>query len=391
MKIHRTFSISVLLLIVLLFSGCLPGTPEPTQEPTQPPTEAPTQAPTRIPVTPVSRELFDFSRTGFGFFPTPPEPTASSSVDNIKRMSGHADVLLFQEQVPWLDFQEGVDSESPRVTVVGDLVDYVEFYGMRTIMVVDPLNGLNRREFQGVPAEWGEVNFSTPEIRTAYQSFAVRLARDYQPAYLGLASEINTYLDAYPEDAEHFISLYKETYAAVKEVSPDTQVFVTFQWDDLNRLDGDGTAYDIKWEQIEAFEPELDIWAVSSYPYFFFDTPADIPGDYYSPLLARTDKPLAIAESGWTSRDLSEITGSPEKQAEFLRKVDAQIGDRLAFWINLLYADLNWEDYRIVFAEQGTVEDMTTLSNFIHLGLTTADGEPKPALTVWDELRTDGE
>lgn len=377
----------LVLFTALLFSGCSQGTPDPTLDPSPPPTELSTEAPTRAPITPVSREVFDFSRTGFGFFPTPPEPSVDSSVENIKNMSDHADVLLFQEQVPWIDFQNGVDAESNRITGVGDLIDYVEFYGMQSIIVVDPLNGLNRRQFQGIPSEWGEVDFSTPEVRTAYKNFAVRLARDFQPDYLGLASEINTYLDAYPEDAEHFISLYKETYAAVKEESPDTRVFVTFQWDDLNRLDGDGTAFDIKWDQIEAFEPELDIWAISSYPYFAFDTPAEIPDDYYSPLLTRTDKPLAIAESGWTSQEVGDFTGSPEGQAEFLRIVDSQIGGRMVFWINLLYADLNWEDYRLIFAEQGTVEDMTTLSNFVSLGLTSTDGEPKPALAVWDELR----
>lgn len=387
MRKYRMLLIHLLLLSTLVLSGCGQGTPAPTQEPTQPPTEAPTEAPTRAPVTPVSREVFDFSRTGFGFFPTPPEPTVDSSVENIKNMSEHADVLLFQEQVPWQDFQNGVDSESSRINGVGDLVDYVEFYGMQSIMVVDPLNGLNRRQFQGIPEEWGEVDFSTPEVRTAYRDFSVRLARDFQPAYLGLASEINTYLDAYPEDAEHFLSLYKETYAAVKEVSPDTRVFVTFQWDDLNRLDGDGTPYDIKWDQIEAFEPELDIWAISSYPYVFLDDPSEIPDDYYAPLLERTDKPLAVAESGWTSQDVGEITGSQEAQAEFLRTMDEQIGERLVFWINLLYADLNWEDYRVIFAEQGTVQDMNTLANFVHLGLADSSGNPKPALEVWDALR----
>ena len=45
----------------------------------------------------------------------------------------------------------------------------------------------------------------------------------------GLASEINTYMDAHPDDVEHFVGLYREVYERVKAEAPDTQIFVTFQ------------------------------------------------------------------------------------------------------------------------------------------------------------------
>ena len=218
-------------------------------------------------------------------------------------------------------------------------------------------------------------------------NFAIRLTREFSPRYIGLASEINTYMDAYPEDVENYLSLYSQTYAAIKEASPSTQVFVTFQWDDLNRLDGDGERYDIKWEQMEAFEPELDIWVISSYPYFFFETPRDIPEDYYTPLLNRTNKPLAVAEGGWTSQDVDVFTGTPSEQVEHLQTLNDQLGPRLVFLINLIYADLEWESYQEILSAQGNADDMGTLSYFTYLGLVKSDGTPKPALEAWDELR----
>ena len=398
MNLFRKTSLMLAVFLLVLVTGCS-STPEVT--PVQPeadsslqptegqPTQQPTLPPTQPPNTAVPREVFDFSTTAFGFFPTPPEPDPRSTTKTIKAMKDHADVLLFQEPVPWTDFVDGADVESSSITRIADLTDYIQFYGMQPIMVVDPLNGLNRREFQGIPEEWEAADFSTPEVRKAYQNFAVRLAREFQPRYLGLASEINTYLDAYPEDGEQFLSLYQETYAAVKEVSPDTQVFVTFQWDDLNRLDGDGERFDIKWDQVEAFEPRLDIWAISSYPHFFFDSPSDVPEDYYTPLLKRTEKPLAVAEGGWTSQEAGGRPGTPDGQVEHLHRIDRQLGDRLVFWINLLYADLDWPAYSAIFAEQGMEEDMNSLSNFIYLGLVETDGTPKPALKAWDELRAE--
>jgi hypothetical protein len=67
--------------------------------------------------------------------------------------------------------------------------------------------------------------------------------------------------------------------------------------------------------------------------------------------------------------------------------LDGQIGARLDFWINLIYADLEWKSYRGVLREEGSADDLGTLSYFTYLGLVEADGAPKPALEKWDELR----
>jgi hypothetical protein len=102
------------------------------------------------------------------------------------------------------------------------------------------------------------------------------------------------------------------TYAAVGAEAPETRVFVTFQWQDLNNLfpaAGEGPApYQVNWHQIEAIEPMLDLWAISSYPFVALQSGEEIPGDYCTPLLARTDKPLAVAEGGYTP---SRSSGSP--------------------------------------------------------------------------------
>ena len=137
------------------------------------------------------------------------------------------------------------------------------------IFVVDPLNGLNRREFYDLPWGW-ESAFSNPDVREAFTNFTIWIVREFQPKYLGLASEINTYLDAHPDDVEDYMSLYREVYDRVKKEAQETQIFVTFQWDDLNNLFPGATegraAYQTNWDQIEAFEPRLDLWVISSYP-----------------------------------------------------------------------------------------------------------------------------
>ncbi|MEW5870323.1 MAG: hypothetical protein AB1894_13695 [Chloroflexota bacterium] len=79
----------------------------------------------------------------------------------------------------------------------------------------------------GLPSGW-EPSFGNPQVRAAFSNFALRIARQFHPRYIGLASEINTYIDAHPEDFQNYLSLYREVYAQIKAEVPDAQVFVTF-------------------------------------------------------------------------------------------------------------------------------------------------------------------
>jgi hypothetical protein len=169
-------------------------------------------------------------------------------------------------------------------------------------------------------------------------------------------------------------------------------VFVTFQWEDLNNLFPDGAEgrapYSVNWDQIEAFEPELDAWVISSYPFVAFRSADEIPADYYTPLLDRTDKPLAVGEGGFTSRPVGPFSGTPDDQVGYLDALHDQIGERLVFWIYLLISDFDADEYAAAMRDQGRGEvDIDTLGLFAGVGLREADGTAKPALAAWDALR----
>jgi hypothetical protein len=129
------------------------------------------------------------------------------------------------------------------------------------------------------------------------------------------------------------------------------------------------------------------VWAISSYPFIVFKAGSDVPKHYYTPLRARTQKPLAVAEGGYTSRPVGPFTGTPEDQVAYLNAINAQIGERLAFWIYLLINDLDIGSRASVMEERGLNGDIQTLGFFRFIGLTTSGGRPKPALGVWDSFR----
>ena len=300
----------------------------------------------------------------------------------------HADVVLYQTEIPWEDFRDSSETNSNKINELQEQIELGSRRGLGYIFVIDPLNGLNRREFNNLPEDW-EASFANPDVRSAFTNFTLRIVQEFHPAYLGLASEINTYADAHPDDFEHYLTLYREVYAAVKEISPETSIFVTFQWEDLNNLwaqpeESDFVQGEIKWQLIEAFEPELDLWVISSYPYIAFSSSEDIPPDYYSPLLEHTDKTLAVAEGGWISEDYLQLQASPEDQVNYLNAIHDQIGSRLTFWIYLLMQDINVDDYARFIPKK----DLATLRFFETVGLISPDGTAKPALKTWDSYRS---
>ena len=276
------------LAMLLAGLACESGSPTPEQTLS---TEASPSEPTA--------SVFDSGLTTYGFFPSPPEASSEIILKHFEALGDHADFILIQPNIPWEDFLDGIEGETQAREDLVNQTILAQMNGLDWIFVVDPLNGLNRREFFGLPSGW-EASFANPDVRQAFTNFTLWIVETFQPRYLGLASEINTYMDAHPEDVPNYLSLYREVYAKVKAMAPDIQVFVTFQWGDLNNLfagaEEGRTPYQTNWDQIEVFEPELDLWVISSYPYFIYPSGDLIPEDYYTPLLERTDKPLAVAE-----------------------------------------------------------------------------------------------
>ena len=312
-------------------------------------------------------------------------------MDTYKAIGEHGDLVLLQQNIPWKDFESSAEVDSQAITDIHNQYILAHQNNLDIVFVADALNGLNRREFYQLPFGW-KPSFDNPKVRAAFTHYVQRIVREFHPRFLGLASEINTYADAYPQDFPNFVSLYVELYDWIKAEAPGTQVFVTFQWEDLNNLIAAASegrsAYQTNWDQVELFEPRLDLWVISSYPFAAFRSASDIPAGYYAPLLTRTAKPLAVAEGGFTSQPNGAIPGTPEDQVGYLNAIHAQIGERLTFWIYLLLSDFNLDSYARVMKTQGQGNDISTLGMFASVGLRAFDGQPKPALEVWDKFRS---
>ncbi len=149
--------------------------------------------------------------------------------------------------------------------------------------------------------------------------------------YVGIGNEVNLLAESFPGQFSNFVSAYKDIYSELKEEYPNKIFFPTWQYE---RLIGAGYLMTGKkeskdqWEVVRQFDGVYDIFAITTYPYFDFTNPADVPENYLKPVLDNADVQLAITETGWMSRwefggdlrplTLQGYTGSELEQDRYL-------------------------------------------------------------------------
>lgn len=220
------------------------------------------------------------------------------------------------------------------------------------------------------------ITWTNAEQVSRFRQTAVSIAEQYQPLYLALGVEINRYYDDDPQGFAAFVTAYSDIYDAIKDVSPGTLVFTIFQLERLRGagyLTGTSEGRQPHWELLSMFGVRLDLAVFTTYPYFDFTSPADIPDDYYASIAEHTDRPIAFSEIGWPSAPLStapesEFGGSEQEQVDFVRRfldlaADLDLGLMVWSFPNDIGLGIN--------------------PAFESVSLRHNDGTPKPALDVW--------
>ncbi len=195
---------------------------------------------------------------------------------------------------------------------------------------------------------------------------------------MGLALETNAIRDVSPDSVYKGIKTAANNTAAIirgydKQVKLSVSVQADYAWGLLNGgpylgIDKDFTDF--------PFVQELGI---SSYPYFVFDKPQDIPANYYSRLIQGHNIPVFISEGGWSTATVGAYTGTLQKQQDYITKQGQLLdGVNAIAYFQLLFSDLDSSVF-----PPGTPDNVNL---FTHIGLTDDALNPKPALGNWDAI-----
>jgi len=316
-----------------------------------------------------------------GWFFQPPQPTPQSVVKTSPVMAGFSDAILIQREVPWKRLLAGDSMETIAEEEYDGVVKFLTGLGIHVSFLVDPLDGLDRTR-EGSEMRASGRSLKEPEIRAIHEQWVKFLAARYKPEFLGLASEINSLAARGDPELYAAVKLMCDRLAPrIREISPATRVFVSFQVDEAwARVPGLPSRVD-HFKLTRDFD--IDVLGLSSYPSFFFDDPSDIPPDYFSRLMVASGKPVLVAEGGWSSAPAGkgETPETLAAQARFMERFFVLVDSvQPELVILLLFADLDLEAWKTVAPANS---DPERVRPFISMGLAHDDLSPKPALNIW--------
>jgi hypothetical protein len=193
-----------------------------------------------------------------------------------------------------------------------------------------PLVGLRWSDGDGVPdltseSEPANNSWTNVETRAEFLSVCNEIATVWAPPYLALGVDTNFYWATHtPDEWTAWISEFGECYDAVKAASPDTIVLTVFQWEIMKGL-GSGTT---GWNVAPHFQliddhvatGKIDAIGFSSFPYFEYATPADIPATHYAEIAAHWDGQVFFTEIGWPAAAHPPFPGSEVDQHDFIAR-----------------------------------------------------------------------
>jgi outer membrane protein assembly factor BamB len=181
--------------------------------------------------------------------------------------------------VPWRDNDKDVSS---------GVLDRVRSANERKVPVALSLSWLSDDRSQLAFPSSLQRGFADAQTRQVFLETVERLAARLKPAYFNLGEDVNIYALYQPQDFPYFVQTYVDAYKRIKEVSPQTKVFVSFQYETLLGLKpATETSFRLlrpvtrpQEDVLRFFADRLDFVGISSEPAAYFAKPEAIPFIY---------------------------------------------------------------------------------------------------------------
>ena len=322
------------------------------------------------------REMAGPARSYYlGFSSLPSLLTDAGYQDAFDLAARWGEVLMIQRPPSWPDFLPGASlSELQRERTTSERAA-ARMRGLKLFMALDPFDAAAREQLANLPSEYQGRDLGDGALREAFVAEARYIAVNYRPAFLSLGMEVNATYERNPEQYLRFVDAYKQAYSAVKSVSPETQVFVTFQYEQLAGVIPWEPPHPPRWELLDAYGEQLDLFAITTYPSFAYPVARRVPADYYRQAREHTRLPIAFAAVGYASAPSRDGVNSstPEEQRRFLQRLlqDAdEVKSPLLVWF---------------IARDPSYLTAPPYDLLASIGLRDVSDKPKEAWPAWEE------
>ena len=312
-----------------------------------------------------------------GFQNFAPKPTIDSYLQSLDLWTQHADAAIISIQVPWDSLYKGTAPDKYIINNFQSLVNYYRSKNFKLWVYIDPANGLNRAADANDLAALGK-SISQPDVQKLFGRFSFLMDSLLKPDHMGLALETNAIRRISPDPIYQGVKAAANNAATLiaaydKHVKLSVSIQADYAWGLLN-----GGSYMGIEKDFTDF-PFIQELGISSYPYFVFDKPQDIPSIYYSRLIQGHNIPVFISEGGWSSKTVGAYTETLQKQQDYITKQGELLdGVKAIGYFQLLFSDI---DPSVL--PPGIPSNINL---FAYIGLADTALKPKPALTNWDHI-----
>ncbi len=312
-----------------------------------------------------------------GFQNSAPRQDFDLVIQSLNLWIPRSDAAMITTEVPWDSLYSGSTAQQYVINNYKGLVDYYREKNLKLWVYIDPANGLNRGSDANALVDRGK-SIAQADVQQIYRRFAFVMDSILKPDHLGLALETNLIRGSssssiYQGVKKAVNDAFQEIRAFDSNVKFSVSVQVDYAWGKLDNSSFKGIDQDF----IDF--PFIQELGLSSYPYFGFDNPKDIPLNYYSRLVEGKTLPVFVSEGGWSSETVTTFNDSPQKQQDYITR-QAQLLDQVSA---TAVFQLTFTDIDLSALPAGTPSNINL---FAYLGLVDKNLQPKLALTAWDQI-----
>lgn len=263
-----------------------------------------------------------------------------------------------------------------------------------------PACGAEEGEERDLPSSLEGASFASAELQRAYVNYVRRIVDELQPQYINIGIEMSELALQHPEEWPAFEALFRHTVDALRASHPNVKVGLELVLQSI-----------MKPEVTALVRPAAeygDYVGISFYPYgsAFGETlgapalAAAAPAQWQQPLeflRTWTRKPIAIAETGYTTETVSisagffskiEFPGTAALQQEFLTDlIDEAVHSDYLFVV--WFVPIDYPKLLAKLEDMGVGAEWMKIWSFA--GLFDQDLQPKPAFDLWARWRQQAE
>jgi hypothetical protein len=332
-----------------------------------------------------------------GFTPFPYDISIDAVNETYANIATNADIINhhFDNGVPWPEALSG-DSFSDNIMNDWNYRKSKTPPGHKIYLSVAALNpnrdGLalyrGSSDDMELPSPWDTYTFNAAEIKTAYVNYCKRVIDFFAPDYFNMSIEANLLHFLAPAQWPEYVQFHEHVYETLKQAYPQLPVFCSITGAHL--LEGYFDDNDASLQRLAALQllEYSDLYALSFYPYMSKYLGNPYPSESFNDLFRISDKPVAIAETGYPAQSFTiDVTGitstiesDPSKQKSYLQDLLESCNERKAvFVISFVVRDYDqlWEDI-------GANNDITIA--WRDTGLLDESGQQRVSYSLWNNF-----